>query len=48
MKKAYNSMSLQFHPDKNIHDDASKVMSMINESKEGLEDTLLNNDVIRE
>ena len=48
MKKAYRSMSLQFHPDKNIHEDASKVMLMINEAKEGLEDTLSNNDAIRE
>ena len=23
MKKSYRSMSLQFHPDKNIHEDAS-------------------------
>ena len=41
-------MSLQFHPDKNIHEDASKVMRMINEDKEGLEDTLRNNDAVRE
>ena len=33
MKKAYRSMSLQFHPDKNIHEDASKMMGMINETK---------------
>ena len=46
-KKAYRSMSLQFHPDKNIHEDASKVMWMINEAKEGLEDTLHNNYVFR-
>ena len=36
MKKAYCSMSLQFHPDKNIHEDASKMVGMINEAKEGL------------
>ena len=41
-------MSLRFHPDKNVHEDASKVMRMINEAKEGLEDTLRNNDVIGE
>ena len=41
-------MSLRFHPDKNIHEDTSKVMRMINEAKEGLEDTLRNNDAIRE
>ena len=47
-KKAHHSMSLRFHPDKYIHEDASKVMSMINEAKEGLEYTLRNNDAIRE
>ena len=41
-------MSLRFCPDKNIHEDASKLMLMINEAKEGLEDTLRNNDAIRE
>ena len=35
-KKDYRSMSLRFHPDKNIHEDASKMMGMINEAKEGL------------
>ena len=48
IKKSYRSMSLQFHPDKNIHEDASKVMRMINQGKEGLEDTLRNNDAVRE
>ena len=48
MKNAYCSMSLQFHPDKKIHKYASKVMQMINEAKEELEDTLHNNDEIRE
>ena len=33
IKKAYHSISLQFHPDKNINEDASKVMSMINKAK---------------
>ena len=47
-KKAFCSMSLRFHPDKNIHEDASKVIRIINEAKEGLEDTLRNNDAIRE
>ena len=41
-------MSLLFHPDKNIHEDASKIMGMINEAKEGLKTTLRNNDAIRE
>ena len=39
-------MYLRFHPDKNIHEDASKVMSMISEAKKGLEDTLRNDDVL--
>ena len=37
-------MSLQFHSDKNIHEDASKMMGMINEAKEGLKNTLRIND----
>ena len=41
-------MSLRFHPDKNIHEDVSKVIRMINEAKEGLEDTLRNHDTSRE
>ena len=41
-------MSLQFHPDKNIHEDASKLMGMINEAKEGLKITLRNDDAIIE
>ena len=41
-------MSLRFHPDKNIHKDASKVMRMINEAKEGIKTTLRNNDAIIE
>ena len=41
-------MSLQFHPDKNIHEDASKMMGMTNEAKEGLKITLRNNDAMRE
>ena len=47
-EKAYCSMSLRFHPDKNIHEDASKMMRIINEAKEGLKITLRNNDAIRE
>ena len=48
IKKVYCSVSLWFHPDKNIREDSSKVMQMRNEAKEGLEDTLRNNDAIRE
>ena len=41
-------MSLRLHRDKNIYEDASKMMGMINEAKEGLKNTLHNNDAIRE
>ena len=41
-------MSLQFHPEKMFHEDASKMMGMINEAKERLKITLRNNDAIRE
>ena len=48
MKTAYRSMALRFHPDKNIDVDTSKMMGMINEAKEGLKNTLRNNDAIRQ
>ena len=48
MKTAYRSMTRRFHPDKNIGLDTSKTMTMINEAKDGLENTLLTNDAIRE
>ena len=48
MKKAYRSLSLLFHPDKNQHSQESDVMEMINEAKEELENTLRGNDAIRE
>ena len=48
MKTAFCSMALQFHPDKNIDLDTSKMMGMINEAKEGLKNTLRTNDTIRE
>ena len=41
-------MSLRFNPDKNIHEDASKMMGVINKAKEGLKISLGNNDAIRE
>ena len=47
MKKAYRKLALQFHPDKNIHSQASDVMLMITGAKEELEDTLRYNDVVR-
>ena len=40
-------MSLRFHPVKNIHEDASKMMRIIHEAKFGLKITLRNNDAIR-
>ena len=48
MKTAYRYMARRFHPDKNIGLDTSKMMTMINEAKDGLENTLLTNDEIRE
>ena len=48
IKTAYRSMALRFHPDKNIGLDTSKMMSMINEAKDRLEETLLTNDASRE
>ena len=48
MKTAYFSMARRFHPDKNIGLDTTKMMTLINEAKDGLEDTLCNNDAIRE
>ena len=48
MKTAYCSMARRFHPDKNIGLDTTKMMTMINEAKDGLENTLRTNDAIRE
>ena len=48
MKKAYRSLALRFHPDKNQHSHISDVMKMINEAKEELENTLRHNDAIME
>ena len=48
MKKAHHSMARRFHPDKNIGLDTTEMMKMINEAKDGLEDTLRTNDAIRE
>ena len=47
-KTAYRSMALRFHPDKNIGLDTSKMTTMINEAKDGLENTLHTNDAITE
>ena len=48
MKKAYLSLALQFHPDKNKHSQVTELMRMIIEAKENLEITLRHNDEIRE
>ena len=47
MKKAYHSMARRFHPEKNIGLDTTEMKKMINEAKDGLEDTLLTNDASR-
>ena len=41
-------MSLRFHPDKSIHEDASKMMGMISEAKKRLKITMRNIDAFRE
>ena len=48
IKTAFRFMVLRFHPDKNIGLDTSKIMSMMNEAKDGLEDTPRTNDASRE
>ena len=45
-KTKNHKLALQFQPDKNNHSQASAVMLMINETKEGLEEILCYNDVI--
>ena len=47
-KTAYRSMARRFHPEKNIGLDTTKMTTMINEDKDGLEDTLRTNDASRE
>ena len=47
MEKAYHSRARRFHPDKNIGLDTTEMMKMINEAKDGLEDTLRTNDASR-
>ena len=48
MKKSHRKLALRYHPDKNKHLQASAVMRMINEAKEGLEDLFRYNDAMRE
>ena len=40
-------MACRFHPEKNIGLDITEMIKMINEAKDGLEDTLRTNDAIR-
>ena len=46
-KKSYQKLALRSHTDKNKHPQASAVMRMINEAKQGLEDVLRHNDATR-
>ena len=48
IKTAYCSVALQFRPDKNIGLDTTKMMTIINDAKDELEDTLRTNDASRE
>ena len=48
MKKAYRYLNLQFHPDKNKHQQVTELIKIINEAKEELESTLRHNDEKRE
>ena len=48
MKKAYHSLDLRYHPDKNEHSQVSDVTKLINEANEELEITLGHNDEIKE
>ena len=48
IKEVYHSMAQRFHPVKNIGLDTTEMMKMINEAKDGLEDTLRTNDSSRE
>ena len=41
-------MARRFHPDNNYGFDTSEMMTMINTAKDGLQDQLLKNDVVRE
>ena len=48
MIKGYRSMALRFHPDNNYWFDTTEIMTMINTTKEGLQDQLCKNDAVRE
>ena len=48
MIKGYCSMARRFYPDNNYGFDTTEMMTMINTSKEGLQDQLHKNDAVRE
>ena len=48
MIEGYRSMARRFHPDLNCGYDTTEMMTMINMAKEGLQDQLRKNDVVRE
>ena len=48
MKKYYRKLALKSPPDKNKHPQASDVMGVIYEGKEGVEDLLCYNDAMME
>ena len=48
MITGYSSMACRFHFDNNYVFDTSEMMTMINMAKEGLQDQLHKNDVVRE
>ena len=47
MIKAYRSMARRFHPDNNYGFDTTKMMTMINTAKDGLQDQLRENYRVR-
>ena len=48
MKKAYRSLTCQFHPDKNQHLNCTDLMQIINQVKEEVGYTLRHNDAMGE
>ena len=48
MIKGYCSIARRFHPDNNYGFDTTEIITMINTTKEGLQDQLRKNDAVRE
>ena len=46
--RGYHFMACRFHPDNNYRFDTTKMMTMINTAKEGLQDQLRKNYAVRE